>query len=727
MADNFVTDAGAGGNTYASDDITSVHYPILKLAHGALNSATLVSTASGLPVQQQGSWVVDAHAVTNAGTFAVQIDAGAVTSLALIDDTVYAEDVASAAADKGIGMLAVQKATPANTAGTDGDYEFLQMSAGRLWTSSTITGTVTVDGSGVTQPVSNANLTTIAGAVSGTEMQVDVLTIAAGNNNIGDVDVASVVPGTGATNLGKAEDAAHASGDVGVMALSVRQDTAAALGGLDADYQPLITDASGRLHVNVGNTVTVASHAVTNAGTFATQVDGAALTALQLIDDVVFADDAAFTLASSKTAVVGAIRDDALAALTAVEGDVVPLRVNSTGALHVTGGGGGTQYNIDDVASATAAGTVALVVRKDTGASLAGTDGDITGLQVDASGALRVTGGGGGTEYTVDAAAPAAPVGTTLVMERDDALSALTEIEGDWTNARASANGALWVSVDGSAAVTNAGLTELAAAINASSQMDVNIAASNATITVASHAVTNAGTFATQVDGAALTALQLIDNLVLAEDAAHVSADPGVQLLAVRKATPANVSGTDGDYEPLQVSAGRLWASAIIDTALPAGTNAIGKLAANSGVDIGDVDVLSIAAGTNSIGNVGLVGRTTGGLTIFQSIDLDETEEEIKATAGQIFSISAFNHTAAPLYLKFYNLTAANTTVGTSTPVATFTVPGNADSDGAGFVWNNTIGLAFGTAISAAVTTAIAVADTGAPAANACSVVIGYV
>ena len=34
---------------------------------------------------------------------------------------------------------------------------------------------------------------------------------------------------------------------------------------------------------------------------------------------------------------------------------------------------------------------------------------------------------------------------------------------------------------------------------------------------------------------------------------------------------------------------------------LPAGTNAIGKLAANSGVDIGDVDILSIAAGNNRI------------------------------------------------------------------------------------------------------------------------------
>ncbi len=40
---------------------------------------------------------------------------------------------------------------------------------------------------------------------------------------------------------------------------------------------------------------------------------------------------------------------------------------------------------------------------------------------------------------------------------------------------------------------------------------------------------------------------------------------------------------------------------------LPAGTQAIGKLAANSGVDIGDVDVKSIAAGDNNIGNVDIV------------------------------------------------------------------------------------------------------------------------
>ena len=50
------------------------------------------------------------------------------------------------------------------------------------------------------------------------------------------------------------------------------------------------------------------------------------------------------------------------------------------------------------------------------------------------------------------------------------------------------------------------------------------------------------------------------------------------------------------------------------NVALPAGTNAIGKLAANSGVDIGDVDILSIAAGANVIGKVG-IDQTTPGTT----------------------------------------------------------------------------------------------------------------
>lgn len=63
-----------------------------------------------------------------------------------------------------------------------------------------------------------------------------------------------------------------------------------------------------------------------------------------------------------------------------------------------------------------------------------------------------------------------------------------------------------------------------------------------------------------------------------AEDTASANADVGVPAMAVQKATPANTAGTDGDYEMLQMAAGRLWVSATIDAALPAGTNNIGEI-----------------------------------------------------------------------------------------------------------------------------------------------------
>jgi hypothetical protein len=143
--------------------------------------------------------------------------------------------------------------------------------------------------------------------------------------DIGDVDVTSIVPGTGATSLGKAIDTALGATDTGVLALTVRDDALATLTEADGDVSALRVDSTGRLWCNVSNTVTVGSHAVTNAGTFAVQVDGSALTALQLIDDPVFADDAAFTVGTSKVMVAGGIVDDD-STDAADEGDAVAFR-----------------------------------------------------------------------------------------------------------------------------------------------------------------------------------------------------------------------------------------------------------------------------------------------------------------------------------------------------------------------------------------------------------------
>lgn len=86
--------------------------------------------------------------------------------------------------------------------------------------------------------------------------------------------------------------------------------------------------------------------------------------------------------------------------------------------------------------------------------------------------------------------------------------------------------------------------------------------------------------------------VKLVDGTL--EATAVIAADIGVKANALRVAPASDI--TDATYIG-DIKFGE---------ALPAGTAAIGKLAANSGVDIGDVDILSIAAGTNLIGKVGI-------------------------------------------------------------------------------------------------------------------------
>jgi len=111
-----------------------------------------------------------------------------------------------------------------------------------------------------TQEIEEA-VETIEGAVSGSEMQVDVVAslpagtaaigkLAANTGvDIGDVDVTSVVPGVAATNLGKAIQSAQGSTDTGVAALAVRNDALADLSGADGDYTPLQVNKTGALNV----------------------------------------------------------------------------------------------------------------------------------------------------------------------------------------------------------------------------------------------------------------------------------------------------------------------------------------------------------------------------------------------------------------------------------------------------------------------------------------------
>lgn len=120
------------------------------------------------------------------------------------------------------------------------------------------------------------------------------------------------------------------------------------------------------------------------------------------------------------------------------------------------------------------------------------------------------------------------------------------------------------------------------------------------------------------------------------------------------------------------------------------------------------------------------IPSATGGCSVHRSLDLDETEEEAKATAGTVYGWYVTNRATTPRYLKFYNATAATVVVGTTTPLMTFEIPANA-SDHVGANALGGIGIAFTTAITVAATTGLADNDTGAPSANDVVVNIFYI
>jgi hypothetical protein len=332
--------------------------------------------------------------------------------------------------------------------------------------------------------------------------------------DIGDVDVTSIIPGTGTTNLGKAEDAAHTSGDTGVVPLAKRTDSAANSAGTDGDYCTINADANGRIYTNA---------LCTNGGTFAVQVDGNALTALQLIDDIVQTEDAAHS-SGNKGVMPLAVRNDAGSALAA-DGDYIPLMVNSSGALYVTGGGGGTQYTEGD--------TDASI----TGTAIMWEDGSDTLRAVSAAKPLPVD--------LQDASVAVTNAGTFATQVDGAALTALQLIDDGiaTTGSAITAKGMAAVGTDG----TNARILKT----DASGELQVDVL----TLPALAAGTNNIG----DVDVLSIVPGTGATNLGKAEDAAHTSGDVGVMPLAVRN-DAGTALGADGDYTPLTVnSAGALY------------------------------------------------------------------------------------------------------------------------------------------------------------------------
>jgi hypothetical protein len=156
----------------------------------------------------------------------------------------------------------------------------------------------------------NAGTAEIGKLAAGTASIGSVTLNANSGVDIGDVDITSVVPGVGATNLGKAIQSAQGTTDTGVPALVVRNDTLADLAGSDHDYAPLQVNATGALYTDVTNII---------PGTGATNL-GKAIQSAQGTTD------------TGVPALV--VRNDTLADLSGADGDYAPLQVNASGALY---------------------------------------------------------------------------------------------------------------------------------------------------------------------------------------------------------------------------------------------------------------------------------------------------------------------------------------------------------------------------------------------------------
>ena len=407
---------------------------------------------------------------------------------------------------------------------------------------------------------------------------------------------------------------------------------------IDADTGTLAGAVSGtEMQVDIVSapTLTVNAHAVTNAGTFAVQESGAALTALQLIDDSVYTDGSGTV--TKGVAIMGQDGTNPQAIKTDTSGELqVDVLTMPTTTVQAT------NLDIRDIDAAsddiTIHGDVGIVDQLDLSSS-----NPLTVAIVDGSGD-QITSFGGGTQYTEDAAAAANPVGTALNLIRDDNLSgSLTTADGDNVAARGNNKGELYVKhtdaipvTDNSSSLTvdNAGLTELAAAIN-SNKVDVNIVSSD---------IATGGTSA--ADDADFTA----------------GTTTGTPAMGVYESTPTSV--TDGDMGIVGITSGRrLKTSTTIDTALPAGTN-----------NIGDVDVLSSALPTGASTLAEQQSQTTHLATIAGDTTDIETSVELIDDSVYVDDADWTNDTSKHLLVGgVYQSTPHTVTDGDVTPFLTDT------------------------------------------------------
>jgi hypothetical protein len=205
-------------------------------------------------------------------------------TMANSEPVVIASNQTAIPVSDGAGSLTVDGTVTAN-AGTNLNTSALALETGGNLAAATTSLSVIddwdeTDRAKVNSIVGQAGVAAGAGAVSASTQRVVIVTDQTAipiTDNAGSLTVdgtvavssitTSITPGTGASNLGKAEDAAHTTGDVGVMALAVAQ-TSASSQAASGDYVAISADASGRVRVigSVAQDAALGSDVVTVGG-----------------------------------------------------------------------------------------------------------------------------------------------------------------------------------------------------------------------------------------------------------------------------------------------------------------------------------------------------------------------------------------------------------------------------------------------------------------------------
>ena len=678
----------------------------------------------------------------------------------------------------------------------------------------------------------DTNLGTIAGAVSGTEMQVDVL---------------SVVPGTGATNLGKAKDSTVSDGDTGVAVFGRLRYTPTHSSGSDGEYDTLDLTSWHELRTRDQRAIdiqncndytdfTAFNSDTNNLADSLNHVFGSGAVSFDKVNGAANTVFGAITASVSNLNISDIFEDGSfvnmlLYVTSTADISYAFIRLGTDGSNYNEWRWDGTSLNSGEwniLRQPTAhpnsyAGNgwdstdiqylcvgVALNAETDT---LSGiivdhigfVGGRVTDTQIDASISSSVNTPNinvhrmGGTPTDTNSGNKSAGTQRVVIATDDVNLASQTTslaaldnaVDGNYLNVNANIAGTDMVS--GSGTATGALRVELPT--NGTGVIATVGAVTSITnaVTVNSHAVTNAGTFVVQENGAALTSLQLIDDVVYTDDTSTHStgSTKGVGIMATATPTDTSVNANDigmvamttdrrllvdasGVAVPITdnsssitvdyATTGSGTATGALRVELPtngtgtvglnAGTNAIGKLAANSGVDIGDVDVTSVIAGTGAtnLGKAEDSGHTTGDTGVMMlgvrsasptdrsagptdgdyepfavnevgaiwvtetssinggdstatastadgSTALTNSAQVIKASAGKLTGYYIYNPNSSATYVNFYNTAAASVTVGTTNPLFNICIPATSAANLSG------LKVAFSTAMSWSATT----------------------